>query len=105
MITGNPYETAKITGRRLGLVKSESQIMLSVNFANLNQTEKIKAVSRITVFARVTPEQKIMIVLAWQAAGNLVAVTGDGLNDAPALKTANLGVAMVSGTEIARDAS
>lgn len=106
MITGDHRSTAVAVARRTGIYRDGD---LAVDGAWLDRmTEKDLAVAlpRISVFARVTPEHKLRIVRAWQSLGAIVAMTGDGVNDAPALRRADVGVAMGrSGTEVARDAA
>lgn len=72
---------------------------------NLSDEELKATLENVTVYARVSPENKIRIVRAWQEKGHISAMTGDGVNDAPALKQANIGIAMGTGTEVAKDAS
>jgi Ca2+-transporting ATPase len=111
MITGDHAVTATAIARQIGLLgdTGESEQTLTLNGKDieaLNDTELITAVERSVVFARVAPEQKLRLVVALQASGNIVAMTGDGVNDAPALRQANIGVAMgITGTEVAREAA
>lgn len=106
MITGDHPATAFSISRELGIADQRDQVMTGVELADLRDndperyTEKIK---NITVFARVSPEQKLDIVDALIESGEYVAVTGDGVNDAPALRKSNIGVAMGSGTDVAKD--
>lgn len=106
MITGDHKATALAIGRELGLADSESEVMTGRDIAERDEAALRDAVTRATAFARVSPEQKLQLVNAARAAGHYVAVTGDGVNDAPALKAANLGVAMgKSGTDVAKEAA
>jgi calcium-translocating P-type ATPase len=106
MITGDHPLTSLAIARTLGLTTTEDAVCTGLELRALGDPtgEPFRAaVMRGRVFARVAPEQKVQIVQALQAAGEFVAVTGDGVNDAPALRTAHLGVAMGSGTDVARD--
>jgi Ca2+-transporting ATPase len=111
MITGDHAGTATAIARQIGLIgeSAASDGTLTLNGRDieaLSDTELLDAVKRSVVFARVAPEQKLRLVLALQASGNIVAMTGDGVNDAPALRQANIGVAMgITGTEVAREAA
>jgi magnesium-transporting ATPase (P-type) len=108
MITGDHPLTSLAIARTLGLTDSMEEVCTGSELLALGDHDHEPfrvAVMRCRVFARVSPEQKVQIVQALQAAGEFVAVTGDGVNDAPALRTAHLGVAMGSGTDIARDTS
>jgi Ca2+-transporting ATPase len=104
MITGDHPGTARAIAERLEI--ASDGIMTGVEMAQLDEDELAARVKEISVYARVSPEQKIKIVKALQAHGEYVAMTGDGVNDAPALKRANIGIAMgQKGTEVAREAS
>ncbi|MEQ9409203.1 MAG: HAD-IC family P-type ATPase [Fuerstiella sp.] len=106
MITGDHRVTALAIARDLGLAQDESQVMTGADLPGKTPEELCEAVGRIRVFARVAPRQKLEIVDAARRAGHFVAVTGDGVNDASALKAANIGVAMGrSGTDVAREAA
>lgn len=106
MVTGDHRVTALAIARDLGFADDDSQVMTGEQLLEKTPEELSEVVSRIRVFARVAPRQKLQIVEAAQAAGHFVAVTGDGVNDAPALRVANIGVAMgKSGTDVARDAA
>lgn len=106
MITGDHKATALAIARDLGLACSENQVATSDDLEGKSVQALSELLRRIRVFARVTPRQKLQIVNAARASGHLVAVTGDGVNDAPALRAANIGVAMgKSGTDVAREAS
>lgn len=106
MITGDHRLTALAIARDLGLATSDSQVKTSTDIEGKSQQELALLVQNTRVFARVTPRQKLQIVNAAREAGHFVAVTGDGVNDAPALRAANIGVAMgKSGTDVAREAA
>jgi Ca2+-transporting ATPase len=106
MITGDHPLTARTIGRRLGLVNETGDVVTGAELAVMSPQELAECVRNKHVFARVAPEQKLAIVLALQAQGEIVAVTGDGVNDAPALKRADIGVAMgITGTDVAKEAS
>jgi magnesium-transporting ATPase (P-type) len=106
MITGDHRLTALAIARDLGLASSEDQVMSSAEIEGKSPQELAALVQRVRVFARVTPRQKLQLVNAAREAGHFVAVTGDGVNDAPALRAANIGVAMgKSGTDVAREAA
>ncbi len=106
MVTGDHPKTAYVIAQQLGLTNNENEVISGHEIMNQSDEELKNIFSRIRVFARVTPHQKLQIVEAAQAAGHCVAVTGDGVNDAPALRSANIGVAMgKSGTDVAREAS
>lgn len=106
MITGDHPVTALAIARDLGFAETADQVMTGRDLERLSPDERREAVDRIRVFARVAPRQKLELVEAARAAGHYVAVTGDGVNDAPALRAANIGVAMgKSGTDVAREAA
>ena len=105
MITGDHHATAIAIARQLGLTNDDGALTGS-QLAELDDAALREAVGRVNVFARVAPEQKLRLVRALQERGEIVAVTGDGVNDAPALKQANIGVAMgLAGTAVARQAA
>jgi Ca2+-transporting ATPase len=105
MITGDHASTAESVGRRLGLVDDEG-VVSGRELAVMSASELDEALRTRNVFARVAPEQKLRIVESLKRSGEIVAVTGDGVNDAPALRAAHLGIAMgSSGTDVAREAS
>ena len=106
MITGDHKITAAAIAKRIGILKDESEACEGAVIENMSDEELQEFVPKISVYARVSPEHKIRIVRAWQERGNIVAMTGDGVNDAPALKQANIGVAMgITGTEVSKDAA
>ncbi len=106
MITGDHKVTAAAIAKRIGILKDNSEACEGSVIENMSDEELQEFVPKISVYARVSPEHKIRIVRAWQDRGNIVAMTGDGVNDAPALKQANIGVAMgITGTEVSKDAA
>lgn len=106
MITGDHKITATAIAKQIGILKDPSEAIEGYEIEELTDQELQDKVQDISVYARVTPEHKIRIVKAWQEKGNVVAMTGDGVNDGPALKQADIGVAMgITGTEVAKDAS
>jgi len=106
MITGDHVDTALAIAKELGIAQSHEQCMRGEELELLSQEELIGRVEGIRVFARVSPEHKVRIVHALKAKGKTVAMTGDGINDAPALRSADVGVAMgKGGTDVARNAA
>ena len=106
MITGDHKVTAAAIAKRIGILEDESEACEGAVIDSMSDEELIDFVEGISVYARVSPEHKIRIVRAWQEKGNIVAMTGDGVNDAPALKQADIGVAMgITGSEVSKDAA
>lgn len=105
MITGDHPETAFTIGKQLGIVHQREEVITGKNLGEKEDSYFIEKVNKARVFARVSPMQKLYIVDALIKGGNFVAVTGDGVNDAPALKKSNISVAMGSGTDITREVS
>lgn len=106
MITGDHKVTAAAIAKRIGILQDESEACEGAVIDAMSDEELQDYVEGISVYARVSPEHKIRIVRAWQAKGHVVAMTGDGVNDAPALKQADVGVAMgITGTEVSKDAA
>lgn len=106
MITGDHAATAAAIARQLGILENGSRVITGAELDHTSQTELEKDIYRYAVFARVSPEHKVRIVQAFQAHGEVVAMTGDGVNDAPALRAADIGCAMgMSGTDVAKAAS
>ncbi|NOT55449.1 MAG: cation-translocating P-type ATPase [Deltaproteobacteria bacterium] len=106
MITGDHPDTARAIARELGMLDRGDDVVTGAELAGLSDEALGRRVRRIAVYARVTAEHKLRIVRAWKAQGVVVAMTGDGVNDAPALKEASIGVAMgISGTEVTKEAA
>lgn len=106
MITGDHATTAQAIGREIGLLEDHHRVITGVDLDNMSDEDLARDVESIGVYARVSPEHKMRIIDAWKSHGNIVAMTGDGVNDAPALKKADIGAAMgIVGTEVAKGAS
>nr|WP_326185320.1 cation-translocating P-type ATPase [uncultured Oscillibacter sp.] len=106
MITGDHRVTASAVAREIGILTEGTEAVEGAAIDRMSDGELRDLVPKVSVYARVSPEHKIRIVRAWQDRGELVAMTGDGVNDAPALKQADIGVAMgITGTEVAKDAA
>ncbi len=106
MITGDHKVTAAAIAKRIGILKDENEACEGAVIDSMTDEQLKEFVPQISVYARVSPEHKIRIVRAWQERGSIVAMTGDGVNDAPALKQADIGVAMgITGSEVSKDAA
>lgn len=106
MITGDHKVTAMAIASEIGIYKEGYKAITGTDLESMNDDTLFREVQDYSVYARVAPEHKVRIVRAWQTSGDIVAMTGDGVNDAPALKQADIGVAMgIVGTEVAKDAS
>ena len=106
MITGDHKVTATAIARKIGIFKDGDMAVSGMEIDGMSDEELREKLEKISVYARVSPENKIRIVGLWQQKGHIVAMTGDGVNDAPALKKADIGVAMgITGTEVSKDAA
>ncbi|MDY6012313.1 MAG: calcium-translocating P-type ATPase, SERCA-type [Clostridium sp.] len=106
MITGDHKNTALAIAKSLNICKSEDQVLIGKEIEEMTDKELYNRVSNVRVFARVSPNHKLRIVKAFKARGNIVAMTGDGVNDAPAIKEADIGISMgISGTDVTKEAS
>ena len=106
MITGDHRDTAAAIARQVGILRPGDEVLTGAEIARLSDAELAARCRRISVYARVSPADKLRIVKAWKAAGKVVAMTGDGVNDAPAVKAADIGVAMgIAGTDVTKEAA
>ena len=106
MITGDHKTTARAIARQIGIFSDGDMALSGVELDAMDDAALDEVLAKVSVYARVSPEHKIRIVSAWQRRGNIVSMTGDGVNDAPALKQADIGVAMgITGTEVSKDAA
>lgn len=105
IVTGDHKGTAESVARELGIMAAEDTVITGEELSFLSRNELLARVKRVRVFARVSPEQKVLITQLYKSQGEIVAVTGDGINDAPSLKAADIGVAVGSGTDIAKNAA
>jgi Ca2+-transporting ATPase len=106
MITGDHKLTATAVAKEIGMMKENSIVLTGAELENMKDEEFGKIVENVAVYARMSPEHKLRIVEAWKKKGHVVAMTGDGVNDAPAVKNADVGISMgISGTDVTREAS
>ena len=106
MITGDHQDTAMAIARQLGILRPGDKTLTGMDLNSMGDEELQRRIGEFSVYARVAPEHKVRIVRAWQRSGEIVAMTGDGVNDAPALKAADIGCAMgITGTDVARGAA
>lgn len=106
MITGDHVETARTIATEIGILQNDELVVSGGELATMSDPELLKILDRVRVFARTTPSDKLRIVKLWQEQGEVVAMTGDGVNDAPALKAADVGIAMgITGTDVSKNAA
>ena len=109
MITGDHKLTATAVGKELHLIDEkdiESQVLTGQELEQMTDEQLVEIVEKVVIYARVAPEHKVRIVKAWQQKDQVVAMTGDGVNDAPALKMSDIGIAMgITGTEVSKEAA
>lgn len=106
MVTGDNELTAKAIGEEIGLLQAEDEILIGSQIKEMSDEDLLDRLDRISIFARITPDQKLRLVKLYQKKGEIVAVTGDGVNDSLALKQANVGISMgITGTDVAKEAS
>ena len=106
MITGDNVDTAYVIAKELGILETKEQAITGIELDNMTDEELEEKIKNIKVYARVSPENKLRIVKMWKKLGKVVAMTGDGVNDAPALKTSDIGVGMgITGTEVSKNVS
>lgn len=106
MITGDHKLTATAVAKEIGMLKEKSMVLTGAELDSMSDTQFQEVVENVAVYARMSPEHKLRIVDAWKKKGHVVAMTGDGVNDAPAVKSADVGISMgISGTDVTREAS
>ena len=105
MMTGDFPETAKAIAAKIGILKKGDQVLTGTDVERLSEGKLAEKIDKVSVFARITPNHKLKIVNVFKRKGHVVAMTGDGVNDAPALQAANLGIGLGSGTQVAKDSS